>query len=87
MFPRMIASEQRYGVQMGITVDVLASTAKVSAVTANSPAAKAGIQVGDVIQQAGGRILHEMRASLAAHSPQPDTGDSGSRISSFRFAG
>lgn len=40
-----------------------------------------------VIQQAGGRILHEMRASLAAHSPQPDTGDSGSRISSFRFAG
>jgi S1-C subfamily serine protease len=72
MFPRMIASEQRYGVQMGITVDVLASTAKVSAVTANSPAAKAGIQVGDVIHQAGGlRVQHGLDYHIALIGAKP----------------
>lgn len=50
LFPRMLAAEDRYGYCLGLVVDMLASNAQVLWVKDGSPAAKAGIRVGDVIQ-------------------------------------
>ena len=48
-FPWMIAGEKRFGFQLGLQVDPLRDGAIVVRVEANTPAAKAGIQKGDVV--------------------------------------
>ena len=45
-------AEARYGIRLGLTVDAV-GPAKVSAVAADCPAAKAGLRVGDVITRVG----------------------------------
>jgi S1-C subfamily serine protease len=51
MFPKMIAAEERYGISIGLKLDVLAREARITAVASNSPAAKAGLKAGDVIRR------------------------------------
>ncbi len=51
VLPAMLAAEQRFGFQLGLTVDMLGPAAKVLAVLPDSPAAAAGIEPGDVIQR------------------------------------
>ncbi len=59
ILPAMLASEQRYGFQLGLTVDMLASSAKVVAVAPDSPAAMAGIMPGDVIERIDGAAIQD----------------------------
>jgi S1-C subfamily serine protease len=50
--PNLLAPEERYGLWLGIRVDILAEQAVVIGVEKDSPASKAGVQVGDVITSA-----------------------------------
>lgn len=50
VLPHVLAAEQRYGFWLGVEVDMLKSPCTVTAVVADSPAAKAGVQSGDVIR-------------------------------------
>ena len=49
VFGQMIAAEQRYGFALGLDIDMLAAEAKVTAVAADSPAARAGLKPDDII--------------------------------------
>lgn len=51
MFPRMMAAEDRYGFHLGVEVDMLGPVARVVAVATGSPAARAGVRVGDVVRR------------------------------------
>ena len=53
VFPAMLAVEQRGGFQLGLTVDMLGPSAKVVSVAADSPAAAAGIEAGDIVEKIG----------------------------------
>jgi membrane-associated protease RseP (regulator of RpoE activity) len=50
VFPVLLSAELRYGFQLGIEVDMYTAEAEVTSVTKGSPAEKAGIEGGDVIQ-------------------------------------
>ena len=54
-FPYFIQPEERGGFWAGLGVDLLAREARVGDVAAASPAAKAGIASGDVVQSVGGK--------------------------------
>ena len=51
ILPALLAAEQRYGFQLGLTVDMLGASAKVVSVAPDSPAAAAGIEPGDIVQR------------------------------------
>lgn len=53
VFPQMMSPEQRFGLVLGIDVDTMTERATVAHVAGDSPAAVAGIQVGDEIVRAG----------------------------------
>ena len=50
VFPVLLSAELRYGFRLGIEVDMYTTVAEVTSVTKGSPAEKAGIEGGDVIQ-------------------------------------
>ena len=52
VFPEMLLAEKRGGFRLGLEVDAF-GPAKVTKVVARSPAAKAGVRVGDVVRRAG----------------------------------
>ena len=52
VLPERLAVEERYGIRLGLAVDTF-GPARVTAVEAGSPAAKAGVRVGDVIRRVG----------------------------------
>lgn len=53
VLPELLSPEQQFGIDLGMTVDTMGDTAEVTAVASGSPAAKAGVAVGDVILEAG----------------------------------
>jgi S1-C subfamily serine protease len=72
VLPRMLAAEQRCGFRLGLEVDMLAPVAKVVAVAPDSPAAAAGIAVGDVIESIEGVALrHGIDLHLALIACKP----------------
>jgi len=72
VLPRMLAAEQRFGFRLGLDVDMLAPSAKVAAVTPDSPAAAAGIAAGDVIESVeGAAIRHGIDLHLALIGCKP----------------
>lgn len=54
-FPEMLAAEARFGIHLGLSVDMLADVAVVTAVDSDSPAAVSGLRPEDVITRVGGR--------------------------------
>lgn len=72
VLPRVLAAEQRYGFRLGLEVDMLAPQATVVTVDAGSPAAQAGVQVGDVLQRmAGNPIRHGVDFQLMLIGRRP----------------
>jgi membrane-associated protease RseP (regulator of RpoE activity) len=57
MFPVLLSAELRYGFRLGIEVDMYTAEAEVTSVTKGSPAAKAGIELGDVIQSLNTKLV------------------------------
>lgn len=58
-FPEMLFAEARYGFRLGVEVDMLSDRAVASAIEDDSPAAKAGLQVGDTIAQLDDREIND----------------------------
>jgi S1-C subfamily serine protease len=50
MLPQMIAAEQRFAFRLGMEVDTLGKTAKVTELVSDSPAAMAGVKLEDVVE-------------------------------------
>ena len=72
MFPALVSAELRYGFALGVEVDMYASSGKVKEVRGDSPAAKAGIEPGDVITQLAGKdIRHGIDFHLALIERKP----------------
>ncbi len=57
-FAKVLADETNHDYKLGLTVDMY-GPAKVTRVTADSPAAEAGIKVGDVIRQLGDMVIDD----------------------------
>jgi S1-C subfamily serine protease len=56
MLPKIISAELRYGVRIGFDVDMFDSP-KVTAIKSESPAAEAGLKVGDLLKTINGRSV------------------------------
>ncbi len=50
MLPKMIAAEERFAFRLGMEVDTLGKSAKVTQLVSDSPAAKAGVKLDDVVE-------------------------------------
>lgn len=57
-FPEMLFAEARYGFRLGVEVDMLSDRAVLSAVEDESPAAIAGLQVGDTVEEVDDREIN-----------------------------
>src|SRR6185503_18268011 len=58
VLPDLLDIERRYRITCGISLDTL-ETPRVTSVQAGSPAADAGVMVGDIVQSVDGRSIHE----------------------------
>ncbi|MDP6545376.1 MAG: trypsin-like peptidase domain-containing protein [Phycisphaerae bacterium] len=59
VFPELMSIEQRYGFVLGMEVDTLGKTVKVTRVANGSPAQTAGVRVGDEVLGAGKMTIHQ----------------------------
>ncbi len=72
MFPALVSAELRYGFALGVEVDMYTPSGRVKEVREDSPAAKAGIEPGDVIAMLDGRdIRHGIDFHLALIERKP----------------
>lgn len=72
ILPKMIAAEDRFGFSVGLEVDVLGPTAKVTKVVDESPANQAQIFPGDIIRRVGTtKIRHGVDFHLALVDREP----------------
>ncbi|MAT47482.1 MAG: hypothetical protein CMO35_08635 [Verrucomicrobiaceae bacterium] len=55
MFPALLSAELRYGFELGVEVDMFTLSGKVNEVEEGSPAARAGVQPGDVVVRLNGK--------------------------------
>jgi len=70
-FPEILSAEKRYGIRLGLAVEPMGEP-KVTAVEEGSPAADAGIEVGDIIREAGTlRIDHPLHVHIALINRKP----------------
>lgn len=58
-FPEMLFAEARYGFRLSVEVDTLTDRAVLSAIEKDSPAAKAGLQVDDIVEKIGDRSIRD----------------------------
>lgn len=58
-FPDMLFAEARYGFRLGLDVDMLSDRAVLSAIEDDSPAASAGLEVGDAVAKVGHRDIND----------------------------
>lgn len=58
-FPEMLFAESRYGFHLGVEVDMLTDRAVLSAIEKDSPTAKAGLQVADIVEKVGDRNISD----------------------------
>lgn len=58
-FPEMLFAEARYGFRLGVEVDMLSDRAVLSAIEEDSPAAKAELQVGDIVEKVGDQDISD----------------------------
>jgi len=58
VFPELMSIEQRYGFVLGMEVDTLGKTVRVTRVAKGSPAQKAGVRAGDEVLGAGKMTIH-----------------------------
>lgn len=58
-FPQMLFAEARFGFHLGAQVDMLGAQAVLSSIEDDSPAAEAGLQVGDTIEKIGERSVSD----------------------------
>lgn len=70
-FPEILSAEKRYGIRLGLTVEPVGE-AKVTAVEEGSPAADAGVEVGDIIREAGAlRVDNPLHFQIALIDRKP----------------
>ena len=72
IFPTLLSAELRYGFELGLQVEMLMPSVVVGAVTEGSPADKAGIEIGDLIEAVDGRGLRngmDFHLALVGRAP------------------
>ena len=57
VFPQMMSPQERFGLVLGIDVDTMSEEPTVARLAPGSPAAAAGVRVGDRIVHAGGCLF------------------------------
>ncbi len=58
-FPEMLFAEARYGFRLGVEVDMLSDRAVLSTIKEDSPAGKAELRVGDIVEKIGDREISD----------------------------